>query len=363
MITLVGNGLTSKSPSNFRFFLRPVITCLARRQTTGVVMADRSTELSAEKETTALKKLQIGAGFMDKSRGERLDWMYEQSALTKGTDDEKLMNTAVAAQKDQDIEDVKSLQESKAGSMFLSSATNTTEDMLRKLREDPLFAIRRQEQAAKENMMANPLIRAKMERKAAKEAKKDAKKAKQRAKKEKKAIKKAKKVAKNEAKSAKKGKHSSSSSSTPSTENDGQKSARSSTVNDVDVALGPSNAMVNKREDFANQVAQRRDAALASRGAAKKMSEEEKRRRLEQMRNDAQSHEKGKDQRIAAADKREREIEELEKKMRLNSDQSYFKEIREQAYMGDKDASVADRIRNQRHKRQKHINDPLERDG
>merc|ERR1712060_387686 len=93
-------------------------------------------------------------------------------------------NKPVAAQKDQDIEDVKKLQESTAGSLFLKSATKTTEDMMRKLREDPLFQIRRQEQAAKESMLANPLVRARLQAKADKQARKAQKKAKKHSKKE-----------------------------------------------------------------------------------------------------------------------------------------------------------------------------------
>merc|ERR1712050_600533 len=90
--------------------------------------------------------------------------------------DEELMNKPVAAQKDQDIEDVKKLGMSTAGSLFLKSATKTTEDMLRKLREDPLFQIRRPEQAAKDSMMANPLVKARLAAKADKHMKKAEKK-------------------------------------------------------------------------------------------------------------------------------------------------------------------------------------------
>merc|ERR1712113_595015 len=104
-------------------------------------------------------------GLVDRSQVDRLDWMYEQSVAQKTTDEQR-MNMPVPDQKDKDLEDVKSLGESTAGSLFLRSVTRTTEDTLRKLREDPLFQIRRQEQAARENMMANPLIMAKMKKKA-----------------------------------------------------------------------------------------------------------------------------------------------------------------------------------------------------
>lgn len=360
------------------------------------------TELAAEKESSALKKLQVAAGFMDKPQVERLDWMYEQTGSLK-PDNDKLMNMPIAAQKDKDLEDVKRLGEATAGSLFLQSATRTTEDMLRKLREDPLFQIKKQEQAARESMMANPLVVAKLKKKAEKAANKGRKRAKKAAKKAAKKEKKAlKKAAKAEGTFKKKKKAESSSSDSDDSDSDSetllaanamarpvsplrrQRSAdrgaagrdleplrrrrpaspqRKEEQPSVDMrSLGPSNVMVSKREEYAASLAERKQAALASRGAPRRMDEDEKRRRLEQMRADAERHDRNKDQRCAASELREKEIEELEKKMRNNSDQKYFRDMRHQAYMGDTSGTVADRLRNQRHRRQKNVNDPLERD-
>lgn len=379
-------------------------------------MAEKENELQAEKETSALKKLQAAAGFVDKSSVERLDWMYEQSYFEK-PDHDKLMNTPVADQKDKDLQDVKNLQESTAGSLFLKSATKTTEDMLRKLREDPLFQIRRQEEAARANMMSNPLVVARLKNKAEKQAKKADKKAKKKAKKAEKKQKKAlHKLAKAQNKLKKKKKASSSSSDSDDSSsssshthapsaNIARSPARRSTppmssphkrrrdspprspprrkmspqkkaspprsrARDEELGpsvkkdeeLGPSVSMVSKREEYETTVAQRKEAALASRGAPRRMSEDEKRRRLEQMQADAQRHEKGKDFRIADAERRDKEIEDREKEMRNTSNQKYFREIRQEAYMGDSSGNIGDRIRNQRHRRQKNMNDPLERE-
>mmetsp|Transcript_32737 Transcript_32737/g.71459 ORF Transcript_32737/g.71459 Transcript_32737/m.71459 type:complete len:352 (-) Transcript_32737:52-1107(-) len=350
-------------------------------------MADRENELRAEKESIALKKLQAAAGLIDKSQTiERLDWMYEQSAAQSKPDDDKLMNMPVAGQVDKDIEDVKKLGENTAGSLFLKSATKTTEDVLRKLREDPLFQIKRQEQAARESAMSNPLIRARILKKEEKQRKKEQKKAKKAAKKaagkEKKAMKKA---AKKEKKAMKKASSDSSDSSDESSAALGAAAAgggrqeaggrdsrgaasparrrsRSPKREEPDVrSLGPNSQMVSKREERAAQIAERRDKALASRGAASRMSEEEKQRRVDQMRQDAARHSKHVDDRIAAAEQREKEIGELEKDMRNNSDQKYFRDMRTSAY-SDSNATLEDRMKSQRHRRQKHINDPLERD-
>lgn len=332
-------------------------------------MTDRNIEKMAEKEKSALAKLQAAAGIVPRPMAERLDWMYEQSSSSMKPDDDTLMNMPVEGSKDQDVEDVKKLGDNTAGSLFLRSATKTTEDMLRKLREDPLFQIRRQEQAAKANMMANPLIQARLKQKAEKEAKKLAKKEKKAIKKEKK---KEKKAAKKEKKS-KKAKDSSSSSDSsepaaatpvpaaPHPGRDRERSPRRRAPSPDLSRLGPSGVVVDKRAEYEAQVKARRDAALASRGASQRMTEEEKQRRFDQMKADAATHERHKDARIVAAEKREKEIEEMESKLRANSDQSYFKEMRKQTYM-DSDLSVADRLKNQRHRRGKNLNDPLERD-
>mmetsp|Transcript_107122 Transcript_107122/g.332868 ORF Transcript_107122/g.332868 Transcript_107122/m.332868 type:complete len:349 (+) Transcript_107122:133-1179(+) len=348
-------------------------------------MVDREHELTAEKELSALSKLQAAAGLVDKPQVERLDWMYEQSASQIKPDNDELMNKPVPEQKVKDIEDVKRLQESTAGSLFLRSATRTTEDALRKLREDPLFQVRRQEQAARESMMANPLIRARLQKRAEKQAKKQRKREKKAAKKERKAAKRARR------RGACRSSGSSSSTSDsgtaasrgadegagpaghqplvraapgrpPSPRQGPHGQALGGRPDAGSAALGPGVGMVSKRREHAAALAERKEAALASRGAPRRMAEAEKRQRLEQMQLDAARHERHKDGRIAAAERREKEQEELEASMRRSSDQRYFREIRQEAYM-DSTATMADRLKNQRHRRQKNINDPLERDG
>ncbi|OLQ06798.1 hypothetical protein AK812_SmicGene9886 [Symbiodinium microadriaticum] len=287
----------------------------------------------------------MAAGMQQSSSAERLDWMYEQSAASVKPDEDTLMNMPINAQKDQDIEDVKNLQNSTAGSLFLGSATKTTEDMVRKLREDPLFQIRRQEHAARESMMTNPLIMAKIQKKREKEAKKAVKKEKKAAKKEEKALKKAAKAA-------------------PWMQLLGEAPPKRPREEEPDLsALGPSSVVVSKRMEHDERVAKQKEQALASRGLGRRLTEEEKERRVEQMRVDAKKHEKMKDQRIASTEEREKQIEELEAKMRDKSDQKYFRDLRKDAYAGDtKEMTMADRLQTQRHRRQKHLNDPLERD-
>lgn len=125
--------------------------------------------------------------------------------------------------------------------------------------------------------------------------------------------------------------------------------------------LGPAGDMVSARQEREERIAKQRDEALASRGAPRRMSDEEKKRRIEQMQSDATSHQRQKDIKIAHAEQRAKAIEELEAEMRQKSDQTVFKKMREDAYSGEN--SLADRLQNQRHRRQKNLNDNLERDG
>eukprot|EP00403_Amphidinium_massartii_P018811 CAMPEP_0178421934 /NCGR_PEP_ID=MMETSP0689_2-20121128/26907_1 /TAXON_ID=160604 /ORGANISM="Amphidinium massartii, Strain CS-259" /LENGTH=340 /DNA_ID=CAMNT_0020043469 /DNA_START=71 /DNA_END=1090 /DNA_ORIENTATION=+ len=340
-------------------------------------MADRAAEKAAERESEALRKLQAAAGMAPARTSERIDWMYEQGAAQVKPSEDELMNKPVSGQVDKDLKDVHSLKEGTAGSLFLRSATGTSEDMLRKIREDPLFQIKRQEQAAKESMMQNPLVMARMQERQKKAAKKEAKEAKKAAKKEKKAMKKAAKKEKKDKKAAKKagGKKSSSSSSSSASdappmmaqpvgllprEEPGASPApsRASVAPKVDMSsLGPSASLIGKREEHAARIAKQRDEAFASRGAPRRMSEEEKKRRLEQMESDAKRHEASKDQRIANAAKREKEIEEQEAQARAKGDNTYMKKFRNEAYL-ESEGSMADRLKTQRHRRQKGLNDP-----
>lgn len=330
-------------------------------------MADRQNEQVAERETGALKKLQALAGVAEKGTTERVDWMYEQSTASKT--DLEAMNAPIRDQADKDMADVKSLNTSTAGSLFLKgSATRTTEDTLRKLREDPLFQIRREEQAARDSMMQNPLVVARLKKKQQKVSKKDKKHMKKAAKKEKKAMKKAKKLAK------KGGKKSSSSSSSsggsgdpsavaraPMPARDPIKEEKKGHIEKLDLAaLGPKSDMVNKREERAQRVAEGRDKAMASRGLCGRLDEDEKRRRIEEMQTNAKKHDSFKTKRIAEAELKQKEIDDAEAKNRASSDQKYFRDMREQAYM-EENSSMGDRLKNQRHRRQKGIVDSLEK--
>eukprot|EP00397_Hematodinium_sp_SG-2012_P052825 GEMP01062696.1.p1 GENE.GEMP01062696.1~~GEMP01062696.1.p1 ORF type:complete len:396 (-),score=123.83 GEMP01062696.1:53-1240(-) len=393
--------------------------------------ADARRQLSAKKNARDIKKLQAAAGGkMPNKEVERLEWMYEQtSTKTKEEIEDDLMNTTIKDQKSEDVENMKKLQSNVAGSLFLKCATSATEDMMRKLREDPLFQIKQAELRRKESIMANPLLRDRIKIKHEKQDKKLGKKEKKLAKKEKKKEKKAKK--KN-----KKCDTSSSSSSSPSRprapaaapasrsdvlrqpaslNNDGRRSPprseRSPRLPDRRKERSPErrkNRSPQRRKDRSperrkdrsperrkgrsaervrsdgaqrtrSRSKPRRDAVPAAvsdrlkrrqeeealkakaRGRGNQgLSAEEKARRLKDMMNDGKNHEEVKDAREKVFAEKEKEMEEVEKTLRGKHDRTVFKNMNQATYMSGT-VSMEDRLKSNRHRRQKGILDPLEK--
>merc|ERR1711939_867481 len=112
-------------------------------------------ELEEERKAKAQKQLAAAAGLISEAQVERLDWLYEQ-ANTGPTEDEA-MNAAVTLGADEGQKQLEALKTT-AGSLFLDTATNASQDTLRKLREDPMFAIRQAEYKQQEAIRANPLM-------------------------------------------------------------------------------------------------------------------------------------------------------------------------------------------------------------
>merc|ERR1712232_211125 len=107
--------------------------------------------------------------------------------------------------------------------------------------------------------------------------------------------------------------------------------------------LGPQTSMVSQREEREAKLARQKEEALASRGAPRRMTEEEKAKRLAQMRADANTHELTKDKKIADAERKEKEIERLEAEIRNSNQKNFIGEIRQEAYM-ESTSSMADRL-------------------
>ncbi|KAJ3104498.1 RNA-splicing factor [Phlyctochytrium planicorne] len=147
-------------------------------------------ELEEQRAMQELQKLNEASGTV-KKRQERLDWMYagpgSQSQLAEDREAYLLGKKRV----DKLVEQGKSVDELSAKNSFAVTSTsiygteaNTSRDLQNKIREDPLLAIKRKEQASLAAVLNNPLrVKAIKE---AKEAKKKDKKDKKEKKKDKK---------------------------------------------------------------------------------------------------------------------------------------------------------------------------------
>lgn len=93
------------------------------------------------------------------AKAARLEWMYDPGAAHADKKDIDIMNEAVDIGKDEEIAKLKSTS---AGSLFLSDPSKTSADTFRRLNEDPLFAIKREEVRQRQQIINNPIIRNKV---------------------------------------------------------------------------------------------------------------------------------------------------------------------------------------------------------
>ncbi|KAF9397594.1 RNA-splicing factor, partial [Podila epigama] len=117
-------------------------------------------ELEEERQIQELQRIQEAAG--GKKRNDRLDWMY-QAAPAAGARDEKDLEDYLLGKKR--VDDILNKRDSSAQALsrdsdaFLNrpSKANSVKDIQAKIREDPLLAIKRREQASLEAVMKNPI--------------------------------------------------------------------------------------------------------------------------------------------------------------------------------------------------------------
>ncbi|KAF9917463.1 RNA-splicing factor [Lobosporangium transversale] len=118
-------------------------------------------ELEEERQIQELQRIQEQAG--GKKRSDRLDWMY-QAAPTGNQKDEKALEDYLLGKRR--VDDILNKRDSSASSalsrdsssfMNQTSKANSVRDIQAKIREDPLLAIKKQEQASMELLMKNPI--------------------------------------------------------------------------------------------------------------------------------------------------------------------------------------------------------------
>jgi len=118
-------------------------------------MAELRQELAEEREMEALRKAHENATGLRKN--ERVDFLYSEPLLNETSADDYLLG---AKFKDKNGDnDVKTVQ-SKPGSLWLDQPALTSDsiqDKRTKIREDPLFLIKKEEQNQKISLKNNPI--------------------------------------------------------------------------------------------------------------------------------------------------------------------------------------------------------------
>ncbi|GMF60507.1 unnamed protein product [Phytophthora fragariaefolia] len=157
-------------------------------------VAELRKNIEEERQLQELRQLQAAQG--NKSAAvERLDWMYEgPSAAQEKSAEEYLLGKEYRGEDEKAAKgDVDLSTTTKYGSLALTKSTLPANDAFQRLNEDPMMLIRKRQQAAREEVLKNPVKmkrikdqveRLKDDKKARKKAKKAAKKEKKHARKE-----------------------------------------------------------------------------------------------------------------------------------------------------------------------------------
>lgn len=85
-----------------------------------------------------------------KPKQTRLEWMYDPGAAHAEKSDLDLMNEAVQ---------FRPIKATSSSSVFMQDTTKVSSDTFRRLREDPLLAIKQKELHQRQQLVNNPLIR------------------------------------------------------------------------------------------------------------------------------------------------------------------------------------------------------------
>ncbi|KAL4144671.1 hypothetical protein KRP22_003842 [Phytophthora ramorum] len=154
-------------------------------------VAELRKNIEEERQLQELRQLQAARG--DKSAAvERLDWMYEgPSASREKTAEEFLLGKEYKGEDEKAAKgDLDLSTTTKYGSLALTKSALPANDTFQRLNEDPMMLIRKRQQAAREQVLKNPVKmnrikaevdRLKKDKKAHKKAKKAAKKEKRHA--------------------------------------------------------------------------------------------------------------------------------------------------------------------------------------
>lgn len=120
-------------------------------------IAELRQQLADERAREEVEHMAVDAGL--KQRSDRLEWMYRGPVATVDRE-AYLMGKKIDKAVDQGLQAAEQEREALAsgpGALFASADTDVAVDLAAKIREDPLFAIRKKEEERKRALLNNPL--------------------------------------------------------------------------------------------------------------------------------------------------------------------------------------------------------------
>ncbi|KAF9953621.1 RNA-splicing factor [Mortierella alpina] len=285
-------------------------------------------ELEEERQIQELQRIQEQAG--GKKRSDRLDWMYQAAPSAGARDEKDLEDYLLGKRRVDDIlnkdSGMKALSKDSNSFMSQPSKANSVKDIQSKIREDPLLAIKRREQASMEALMKNPIKMRQL-----KEAK-DPKKKKSKKSKEDKADKEERRKEKSERRSKRRSSRDRSDESDRRTRSPISDRYRARRVSPPPQTTGGS-APVERGIDPQEEA--RRKAAIA----------EERAKKLKAMTDDASAEDQARKARLAEIAEIEAKQDAEDEAKRMNNSKggqaSFMKSAQKSAYSG---MSMADRV-------------------
>lgn len=120
-------------------------------------IAELRQQLADERAREEVEHMAVDAGL--KQRSDRLEWMYRGPAATVDRE-AYLLGKKIDKAVDQGLQAAEQEREALAsgpGALFATGGTDVAVDLAAKIREDPLFAIRKKEEERKRALLNNPL--------------------------------------------------------------------------------------------------------------------------------------------------------------------------------------------------------------
>nr|XP_006813076.1 PREDICTED: pre-mRNA-splicing factor CWC25 homolog isoform X2 [Saccoglossus kowalevskii] len=114
-------------------------------------------ELEEERAREDMQRFAVDHGTVEK-KSDKLDWMYQGAGNQVNREDYLLGKSVDKSIMDANNEHVVAEEDDQSvGAIFDNSSVNLTIDMANKVREDPLFAIKKREEQSKKDLLNNPV--------------------------------------------------------------------------------------------------------------------------------------------------------------------------------------------------------------